>query len=114
MIRVPLIQIILRRCKTLDVVADGYARAEAASALLLTAFAPQPSDDGMSAAESAAAAGVAPLCIFPGSAVGQDGRSSALTAPNGPAQQAVMRTALAEALLQPTHVASLQARGDLS
>jgi acyl transferase domain-containing protein len=100
------------RCKTLDVAADGYARAEATSAVLLTAFTAHPTDDGPAAAESAAAAGAAPMCFLRGSAVGQDGRSSALTAPNGPAQQAVIRMALAEALLQPTHVASLQARSD--
>ena len=64
-------------------------------------------------AESAAAAGDVPVSCLRGSAVGQDGRSSALTAPNGPAQQAVMRMALAEALLQPAHVTGLQVCGVL-
>ncbi len=35
------------------------------------------------------------LALLSGAAVNQDGRSSSLTAPNGPAQQAVMRQALA-------------------
>ncbi len=51
---------------------------------------------------------MAPLCFVPGSAVGQDGRSSALTAPNGPAQQAVITAVLEAAVLRPTDVASLQ------
>ena len=50
----------------------------------------------------------APLFVVPGSAVGQDGRSSALTAPNGPAQQAVIGAALEAAVLRPTDIASLQ------
>ncbi len=41
----------------------------------------------------------------------QDGRSSALTAPNGPAQQAVMRSALASAGLQPASITGLQLHG---
>ena len=41
------------------------------------------------------------LAVIRGSAVNQDGRSSGLTVPNGPAQQAVVRTALASAGLLP-------------
>jgi acyl transferase domain-containing protein len=41
----------------------------------------------------------------------QDGRSSALTAPNGPAQQAVMRAALASGGLHHSAVSSLQLHG---
>ena len=66
------------RCKTLDASADGYVRAEACSmALLLPAS--NPSDC---------------IALLVGTAVNQDGRSSSLTAPNGPAQQRVMREAL--------------------
>lgn len=41
----------------------------------------------------------------------QDGRSSALTAPNGPAQQAVIRSALAGCDVQPSHVTGMQLHG---
>ncbi len=42
---------------------------------------------------------------------GQDGRSSALTAPNGPAQQQVIRQALEEAGVAPEAVALLEMHG---
>jgi acyl transferase domain-containing protein len=45
------------------------------------------------------------------SAVNQDGRSSALTAPNGPAQQAVIRAALADGGLQPGDLTALSMHG---
>ena len=64
------------RCKTLDASADGYARGEAVGAMLLC-----PLHQAMQAE------GPHVLAVLRGSAVGQDGRSSALTAPNGPAQQ---------------------------
>lgn len=46
-----------------------------------------------------------------GSAVNQDGRSSSLTAPHGPSQQALLRTALARARCQPHEVASVAVHG---
>ena len=64
------------RCKTLDAAANGYVRSEACAALLL-----QPLDD-------AAADGIGrPAVLLRACAMNQDGRSSALTAPNGAAQQ---------------------------
>lgn len=47
--------------------------------------------------------------MLEGSAAGQDGRSSALTAPNGPAQQEVLRAALASAGRLAADMAVLQA-----
>lgn len=73
------------RCKTLDASADGFARAEAAGVLLLHALS--------GGASSSKRSGVL-LGVVCGSSVNQDGRSSALTAPNGPAQQAVINQAL--------------------
>ena len=61
------------RCKTLDSSADGYVRAEQCSMTLVG------SDLERSFVELA------------GAAVNQDGRSSTLTAPNGPAQTRVIR-----------------------
>ncbi len=56
------------------------------------------------------AAASAPRFVLPGSAVGQDGRSSALTAPNGPAQRAVIIATLEAAVLRPSDIASLQVK----
>ena len=74
------------RCKTLDVAADGYVRAEACTAFLLAALA-APVAGADECVPSAA------VCVS-ASAVNQDGRSSSLTAPNGPSQQATIRAAL--------------------
>jgi acyl transferase domain-containing protein len=41
----------------------------------------------------------------------QDGRSSSLTAPNGPAQQEVLRAALADGGLLPGDISGLQMHG---
>lgn len=69
------------RCKTLDSRADGYVRGEACAVLQLGSGAPAPA-----------------LLLLAGSAVGQDGRSSALTAPSGPAQVQIVQATLAAAL----------------
>ena len=66
------------RCKALDAAADGYGRSEGSSVLKLCN---QTSDDDSG-----------PIIVL-GTAVNQDGRSAALTAPNGPAQEAVVRAA---------------------
>ena len=66
-------------CKTLDAAADGYVRGEAVVSLVLEL---NPAPDQQT------------LCWVAGTAVNQDGRSSTLTAPNGPAQQAAVRHAL--------------------
>jgi acyl transferase domain-containing protein len=87
------------RCKTLDASADGYVRAEAAGASML-ALLPQASLSGGEGGQPAA------LAILGGSAINQDGRSSSLTAPNGPAQQEVIRAALASAGEAPASAAA--------
>lgn len=86
------------RCKTLDAAADGYVRGEACVVMALRACA-----DGMLPEGT--------LAVFAGAASNQDARSSSLTAPNGRAQQAVMRAALRVADLQPDGVAMLQLHG---
>lgn len=52
-----------------------------------------------------------PLAFLMGTAVNQDGRSSSLTAPNGPAQQAVLRMALAKGSCSPLMVSALEMHG---
>ena len=59
----------------------------------------------------AVAAGDPVLALICGSAVNQDGRSGGLTVPNGPAQQAVIRQALAKARLQPNQISYIEAHG---
>ena len=77
------------RCKTLDASADGYGRGEAfVVALLRTA-----GDASSSTTPS--------LGTIAASAVGQDGRSSSLTAPSGPAQSALVAEAVRAAAFDP-------------
>jgi len=77
--------------------------AEAAAVMLL---------EGLALASPPAAA-AAPLALLAGTAVNQDGRSSTLTAPNGPAQQAVLRAAMAGAgrRAEDMHVMSMHGTG---
>ena len=82
------------RSHTFDARADGYARGEACGAAAL----------GGETAGGAAAS-------VSGSAVRQDGRSASLTAPNGQAQQALLRAALADAATAPDALALGEAHG---
>ena len=82
-------------CKALDADADGYARGEAVICMLL-----QPGAEGSEA-----------LALVPGSFVNQDGRSSSLTAPSGPSQQAVVRQACASASKSPPGLGAAQMHG---
>ena len=88
------------RCKTLDVAADGYVRGEAAGVLFF-----QNINTTIEATPTTA------LALLCGTAVNQDGRSSSLTAPNGPAQQEVIRTALQMAGLKASEVSHVQLHG---
>lgn len=86
-------------CKTFDAAADGFVRAEGCAVIALKRL-----DDAL-------AAGDPILAVIRGSAVNSDGRSSGLTVPNGPAQQAVIRKALASANLNPADIDYVEAHG---
>ncbi len=87
------------RCQTFDQSANGFVRSEGCGVIVLKRL------------STALADGDHILGVIRGSAVNQDGRSSGLTAPNGVAQQAVMRQALANAKVKPSEVDYIEAHG---
>lgn len=86
-------------CKTFDASADGYVRGEGCGMLVLKRLSDAQRD------------GDRVLAVVRGSALNQDGRSSGLTAPNGQAQEAVIKAALADAQLRPEDVSVIEAHG---
>jgi acyl transferase domain-containing protein/acyl carrier protein len=87
------------RCKTFDAAGDGFARGEGCGVIVLKRLSDAQAD------------GDRILALIRGSAVNQDGPSSSLTAPNGPAQEAVIREALSRAGVAPREVGFVEAHG---
>ncbi|MEU1406076.1 SDR family oxidoreductase [Streptomyces sp. NPDC005728] len=87
------------QCKTFDEAADGYARAEGCGIVVLKRLSDAERD------------GDRILALVRGTAVGQDGDSAGLTVPNGPAQEKVIRSALAAARLAPEDIQYVEAHG---
>jgi myxalamid-type polyketide synthase MxaE and MxaD len=87
------------RCKTFDSRADGYGRGEGCGVVVLKRLADARAD------------GDRVLAVIRGSAINQDGRSAGMTAPNGLAQQAVIREALANARLSPADLSYVETHG---
>ncbi|CAJ1498972.1 beta-ketoacyl synthase N-terminal-like domain-containing protein [[Mycobacterium] kokjensenii] len=87
------------QCKTFDAAADGYVRSEGAGVVVLKRLSDAQRD------------GDRILAVVAGSAVNQDGPSSGQTVPSGPAQQKVVRAALASARLSPGDIDYVEAHG---
>jgi acyl transferase domain-containing protein len=87
------------RCKAFDARANGFVRGEGCGVVLLKRLADAQRD------------GDPILAVIRGTAANQDGASSGLTAPNGAAQEALIRAALADAELHPDSVGYVEAHG---
>jgi acyl transferase domain-containing protein/NADPH:quinone reductase-like Zn-dependent oxidoreductase/NAD(P)-dependent dehydrogenase (short-subunit alcohol dehydrogenase family)/acyl carrier protein len=87
------------RCKTFDAAANGFVRGEGCGIVALKRL------------TDALADGDRVYALIRGSAVNQDGRSTVLTAPNGLAQEAVLRQALKNARITGDKVSYVEAHG---
>ncbi|MEU4088019.1 type I polyketide synthase, partial [Streptomyces aureus] len=87
------------RCSPFSTEADGVVWGEGCGLVLLKRLADARRD------------GDRVLAVVKGSAINQDGRSQGLSAPNGPAQERVLRAALADAGLRPDDLDYIEAHG---
>ena len=87
------------RCKTFDARADGFVAGEGCGIVVVKRL------------TEALADGNRVLAVIRGTAVNQDGRTNVLTAPNGLAQQEVVRAALANARISPADITYVETHG---
>ncbi|MGJ3253894.1 MAG: beta-ketoacyl synthase N-terminal-like domain-containing protein [Elainellaceae cyanobacterium] len=87
------------QCRSFDSEADGFVRSEGCGMVALKRL------------SDAEAAGDTIWAVILGSAMNHDGRTSGLTVPNGPAQQAVIRQALHASRIQPDRVSYVETHG---
>ena len=86
-------------CKTFDASANGYVRAEGCGMIVLKRLVDAERD------------GDNILAVVRGVSVNHDGYTSGLTVPSGPAQQAVIRQALADGGVEPAQISYIEAHG---
>ncbi len=86
-------------CKTFSTDADGFVHGEGCGVIVLKRL-----SDALQDGDRVDA-------VIRGSAINQDGPSSGITAPNGPAQEAVIRAALKAAGVDPVNVDYVEAHG---
>lgn len=87
------------RCKTFDAAANGYVRGEGCGVLVLRRLSvAQKNGDRI-------------FALLRGSAVNHNGAAAGLTVPSGPAQQDLLRQALADARVTPQEVGYIEAHG---
>jgi amino acid adenylation domain-containing protein len=87
------------RCKTFSADADGFVRSEGAGVMILRRL-----EDAQARMDPIAG-------VLRGIAVNQDGQTNGLTSPNGFAQQAVIREALARAGVDPSELCFAETHG---
>ncbi|VAW80206.1 Polyketide synthase modules and related proteins [hydrothermal vent metagenome] len=87
------------RCKAFDEKADGYVRGEGCGVIILKRL-----SDAIKNKDKI-------LGLIAGSATNHDGPSGGLTVPNGPAQQAVIKSALANAKVTANNISYVEAHG---
>ena len=87
------------RCRSFDAAADGFVRSEGCGIVVLKRWRNAVRDQNQI------------WGVILGSAVNHDGRASGLTVPNGSAQQALIRQALAQAQVEPAQVSYVETHG---
>lgn len=87
------------RCRSFDAAANGFGRAEGCGVIVLKRL-----NDAIASQDLI-------FATILGSAVNHDGRTSSLTVPNGPAQQAVIRQALQNSRVEPSQVSYVETHG---
>jgi acyl transferase domain-containing protein/cyclopropane fatty-acyl-phospholipid synthase-like methyltransferase/aryl carrier-like protein len=87
------------RCKSFDASADGFGRGEGAGVVVLKRLSDALRD------------GDRIYALIHGTATNQDGKTSGIAVPNGPAQEAAARKALAQSGIKPADVTFVEAHG---